>query len=485
MPRHVRGGTLRWLSRFPGFDIGRRRCRFWGRLTEPVAWRAVGLRGSAGSRQQCQSAENWDPHKVHGPNLQPGSSTTLRFGDTGRTAPAVPKVTIKSGHVRPIWAGHPWVYAQAIECVQGGAAPGDVVDVVDPQGKWLGRGLYSPGTAIPVRICTRVQTQDLNQMLFEQRIVDAIRRRRALGLPSERTNAFRVINGEGDDFPGLVVDKYGDIAVIQISTIGVKLRETPILDTLQRHLSPRCIVDRTSARQARTERFTANRGIVRGEHDVRELDFSERGFEYAIPLELGQKTGFYLDQRTLRGRVEQLSQGRSVLDVFSYVGPFALAAARGGAGRVTAVDSNPLALEIAAQAAAHNGLSGRIDFVHDDAFEALKRAGRTEKYDLVICDPPKLAPSKAASMQALKYMRGIAATSCRAVSNGGALVLCSCSAALGLNELTRALALGARDVNVAARVLERWHQGPDHPVIAAFPEGSYLCAVIAEISTVV
>ena len=397
----------------------------------------------------------------------------------------MPKVTIKSGHVRPIWAGHPWVYAQAIDCVQGGAGPGDAIDVVDPQGKWLGRGLYSPDTAIPVRIYTRVQTQDINQMLFEQRIATAIRRRRALGLPSERTNAFRVINGEGDDFPGLVVDTYGDIAVIQISTIGVKLREAAILDALERHLTPRGIVDRTSERLARAERFTAKRGVVRGERDVRELEFSERAFEYAIPLELGQKTGFYLDQRTLRGRIEQLSQGRSVLDVFSYVGPFALAAARGGARRVIAIDSNPLALEIAAQAAARNGLTERIEYVHDDAFEALKRSGRSEKHDLVICDPPKLAPSKAASMQALKYMRSIAATSCRAVTNGGALVLCSCSAALGLNELTRALALGARDVNVAARVLERWHQGPDHPVIAAFPEGSYLCAVIAEISAMV
>jgi len=408
----------------------------------------------------------------------------LRALSAGRTAAAVAQVTIKAGHVRPIWAGHPWVYAQAVERVQGGAAPGDVVDVLDPQGKWLGRGLYSPNTAIPVRIYTRVQSQDLSLALLEQRIAAAVKRRQVCGLPSQRTNAFRVVNGEGDDFPGLVVDKYGDTVVVQISTLGVKLRDPGILDAIERQLRPRCILDRTSERTARGEHFTVKRGIVRGAQDLRELEFSERGFQYAIPLDLGQKTGYYLDQRSLRGRIEQLAQGRSVLDVFSYVGPFTLAALRGGATRVTAVDSNPLAMEVAAQVAARNGFAGRIVYQHDDAFEALNRAGRSGDYDLVICDPPKIAPSKSASMQALKYMRSIAAASCRAVAHRGQLVLCSCSAALGLGDLTRSLALGARDVNATARVLERWYQGPDHPVNAAFPEGLYLSAVIAEIGAV-
>ena len=291
-----------------------------------------------------------------------------------------------------------------------------------------------------------------------------------------------MINGEGDDLPGLIVDKYGDTVAVQISTIGIKLREAAILDALDRHLKPSAIVDRSSERLARAERFVTQQGVIRGQGDLAELVFFERAFEYRIPLTLGQKTGFYLDQRTLRGRVEQLSNGRTAFDVFSYVGPFALAAARGGAEHVTAVDSNPLALETGAQIASVNGLAERIHFVHDDAFEALKRAGRSGRFNLVICDPPKIAPSKSSSVQALKYMRSVAACCCCAVNQSGLLVLCSCSAAVGLSELTRALALGAKDVNVAARVLERWHQGPDHPVVAAFPEGSYLCAVVAEIT---
>lgn len=375
------------------------------------------------------------------------------------------------------------MYAQAVDRVQGGAAPGDVVEVLDPQGKWLGRGLYSPDTAIPVRIFTRIPSQELSLALLEQRIVAAVKRRQAWGLPSQRTDAFRVVNGEGDDFPGLVVDKYRDVVAVQISSLGLKLREEAILDAIERQLRPRSIIDRTSERMARAEHFTARRGIVRGQADLRELEFRERGFEYAVPLELGQKTGYYLDQRPLRGRIEQMAQGRSVLDVFSYVGPFSLAAARGGARRVTAVDSNPVALEVAARAAALNGLAERITYEHGDAFEALKRAGRSCDYDLVVCDPPKVAPSKSASLQALKYMRSIAAAGCRAVAHEGLLVLCSCSAAVGLAELTRSLALGARDVNASARVLERWQQGSDHPVNAAFPEGLYLCAIIAEVTT--
>lgn len=416
----------------------------------------------------------------------PVSSTAhwLRSSPTRRTPRTLATVVIKPGHVRPIWAGHPWVYAQAIHRIQGGATPGEVIDVADPQGKWIGRGLYSPSTAIPVRIYTRAPQQELNPAFFAQRIAQAIARRRTLGLPCDGTNAYRVINGEGDDFPGLIVDQYGSSVVIQISTKGIKLRESIILDAIEQQLRPECIINRTSERLARAENFASDRGVIRGAPQGQELRFVERALQYAIPLELGQKTGYYLDQRMLRGRIEQLAAGRSVLDVFSYVGPFALAAARAGATRVTAVDSNPAVLEVAAQAAAKNKLTERITYEHDDAFEALKRAGRTGGYEIVICDPPKVAPSKSASVQALKYMRSMAAVASRAVTQGGLLVLCSCSAAVGLDDMTRALALGARDVNLSARVLERWYQGPDHPVHAAFPEGLYLSAIIAEISTI-
>ncbi len=396
----------------------------------------------------------------------------------------MPKVTIKAGHVRPLWAGHPWVYAQAIDHIEGGATPGDEVDVVDPRGQWLGRGLYSPETAIPVRLFTRSKDTTFNKALLEQRLRAALRRREALGLPSERTNAFRWVNGEGDDIPGLIIDNFGDTAVVQLTTVGIKRREQMVFDCIESITHPNCIIDRSSQRLAQTEKITSARGVVRGSTEGTSLSFRERGFEFAIPYELSQKTGYYLDQRSLRGRIEQMARGRSVLDVCCYVGSFALGAARGEATKVTGIDSSLPALEVAAQSAARNGLSSKIAFEHSDAFEGLKHAGRTGGFDIVVCDPPKLAPSRTSRDRAQPYMRQMAAAGCQAVTPGGYLVLCSCSAAIGLPELTRALALGARDVNVVSRVLERWFQGPDHPVLAPFPEGLYLSAVIAEVSPI-
>ena len=390
-------------------------------------------------------------------------------------------VVIKAGHVQPVWAGHPWVFAQAIERIEGGAMPGDEILVRDARGNTLGRGLYSPGSAIPVRLFTRDANTPLDGALFGQRIERAIARRAALGLPSPATNAVRLVHAEGDDLPGLVVDLLGDVVAIQLGTIGLKRREGMILDHLTRLLKPRAIIDRTPLTHAKTEGFTPTHGVVRGDSSLTAFRFSERGLKFEIPFTLGHKTGFYVDQRPLRARIEELSHGRRVLDTYSFVGAVALSAARGGAREVHAVDASALALEVAAECAVLNDLGGRVQFERGDAVEILNQAGRKGGYDLVICDPPKLAPSRAAKLRALQSMRKMAASGCRATKPGGLLVVCSCSAAIGMNELTRAVALGARDIGAHALVLERFFQGPDHPVPAAFPEGLYLCSLLVEV----
>jgi 23S rRNA (cytosine1962-C5)-methyltransferase len=389
-------------------------------------------------------------------------------------------VYLRAGHVQPVWAGHPWVFAQAVERVEGGVGPGDDVEVKDARGNSLGRGLYSPGSAIPVRLYTRSGDRKIDDSLFEERIARAIEQRRLLGLPSADTDAVRLVHAEGDDLPGLIVDRFGEVISLQIGTIGVKRREAAILRALSQ-LSPAAVVDRTPERTARAEGFEASRGVIRGDPELKELSFVERGLRFRIPLELGQKTGFYLDQRPLRARVEALSKGRRVLDAYSYVGACAMSAARGGAESVEAVDTSALAIEVGAECAVLNQLNDRVHFECAEASEALAHAGRKGGMDLVICDPPKLAPNRAARGRALDAMRKLAGHGSRATKPGGLLVICSCSAAVGLNELTRALALGARDVGARATVLERLTQGSDHPVPAAFPEGLYLSSVIARI----
>jgi 23S rRNA (cytosine1962-C5)-methyltransferase len=389
-------------------------------------------------------------------------------------------VTLKPGHVQPVWAGHPWVYAQAAARVEGGAVAGDEVDVLDPEGRFLGRGLYSPRSAILVRLYSRSPATAFDAQLLEERLRAALARRQALFVPSEETTGYRLVNGEGDDLPGLIVDRYDSTLAVQLNTIGLKLREALILDVLGRVTGARSMVDRSSRAAGDLEGFSSTHGLLRGDSRTT-LDFRERGLFYQIPCELTQKTGYYFDQRPLRARIEQLARGRRVLDAYCYVGSSAMSAARGGAQEVVAVDSNAMALQVGAECAQLNGLAGAIRYERASTSEVLKTAGRQGGYDLVLCDPPKLAPTRTAKQRALGAMRRLAAAASRATAPGGLLALSSCSAAISLRELTRALALGARDVGLRPVVLERLFQGPDHPVPAAFAEGLYLITLLAEI----
>lgn len=258
----------------------------------------------------------------------------------------------------------------------------------------------------------------------------------------------------------------------------MKLREHLVLEALSIECKPRAIVDRTPAFPAKAEGFVPSSGVVRGA-DIDALEFRERGLAYRIPLDTAQKTGFFFDQRVLRARIEQLAHGKRVLDAYSYVGAFAMAAARGGASEVRAIDESAPALEIGAECARMNGLGERITWERGDARRVLAQAGSI--YDIVVVDPPRLAPSRAARENALVAYTRLAELGCRATRPGGILVFCSCSAAVDLTALTRALATGALRANVQALTIERHFQGVDHPVSAAFPEGLYLKALVARI----
>lgn len=407
-------------------------------------------------------------------------ATFERYGAPPLMAPAsIARLILKPGRVQPVWAGHPWVFAQAVATVDGAPAPGDEVVVCDPRGEPLGRGLYSPSSAIVARLFSRDPGAALDPAFFEGRIRRALGRRTAQGLPDGATTGFRAIHAEGDGLPGLVVDVLGDVLSVQWGTVGLARRAESLLDVLERTFQPRAIVDRSSQKIAQQEGFEARAGVRRGDRAVNGFTFVERGLTYDVPLALAQKTGYYFDQRPLRARVEELSRGRRVLDTYCYVGSIALSAARGGASEVVAVDTSAPALEVAAQVARANGLGDRVRYVKADASAELERA--EERFDLVICDPPKLAPNRHAVERAIQSMRRLSASACRALNEGGLLVLCSCSAALGHGELARALALGARDARREAVVLERLFQGADHPVPAAFPEGLYLSSIIAEV----
>ncbi len=387
-------------------------------------------------------------------------------------------VRLKAGHVQPVWAGHPWVYAQAVDWIEGGATAGDEVTVFDPKQNLLGRGFYSPGSAIPVRLLVRDGTTPLDGAFFRAQIDRAVALRALIGLPTDDTTGYRLVHAEGDGLPGLIVDRFGDVLSVQFSTFGIKAREGLVFEALQEALAPRAIVDRTANGVAASEGFLPTRGVVRGE-EVPALEFRERGLAFRIPMEIGQKTGFYFDQRPLRARVEHISRGKRVLDAYSFVGAFAMAAARGGASKVVAVDESAIALEVGAECARMNALDGHIEFVKHDARKVLAEAKGV--YDVVVVDPPRLAPTRGSRDNALIAYSKLAELACHAVAPGGVLVYCSCSAAVDLFALARALATGARRANVSATIFERGFQGADHPAPASFPEGVYLKWVMARI----
>ena len=212
----------------------------------------------------------------------------------------MPSVVLKPGHVQPVWAGHPWVYAQAVARVEGGATAGDEVVVLDPRGNFLGRGFYSPASAIVVRIATRNPKTRLDAAWLRLRLSRAHELRHEIGLPSARTNGFRLVHAEGDQIPGLVVDRFDDVATVQLTTIGMQLRRAMVIDAVQGVFGVRAIVDRTPSTHAK-KGFLPEPGVIRGPSDLSTYRFMERGFAYEIPLEIGQKTGFYFDQRPLCG----------------------------------------------------------------------------------------------------------------------------------------------------------------------------------------
>jgi 23S rRNA (cytosine1962-C5)-methyltransferase len=391
-----------------------------------------------------------------------------------------PRLVLQPGHVKPLWSGHPWVYAQAVARLEGDPAAGDVIEVVDPEGRFLGRGFHSPGSAIPVRLVTRRADEPLDAALLARRIgAAAARRLRLLALPSAATDGFRLVHAEGDDLPGLVVDRYGDTACVQLLTVGMKQREEAIFDAVAALAGISRVVEIGGGEGQRREGIAAVTRTVRGDQ-VAELRFRERGFALRVPLALAQKTGYYFDQRENRARVEELARERRVLDACTYLGGFALAAARGGASSVVAVDRSAAVLAAAAGLAEANGLGERIAWREGDVRRDLGAwADAGERYDLVVLDPPKLAPTTRHLERARPAYEGMNAAALRLLAPGGVLVTCSCSAAMGPEDLLRVVAIAARRVGRRATVLSLGGQAPDHPTPVAFPEGRYLtCAFL-------
>jgi 23S rRNA (cytosine1962-C5)-methyltransferase len=382
--------------------------------------------------------------------------------------------TLKPGTVQPVWLGHPWVFRQAIADLEGAPGPGDPVEVRDPRGTFLGRGFWSPKSAIPIRMVCRRPDEALDGAAIERRVENAVALRRQLGFPAPGDDGFRAVNAEGDSLPGLRVDVFGRTAVLQITTWGLERQRDRAVAALCRVLPVETVLELRDLRGRRDEGLPREPAleVLRGPERTT-LAFAERGLTYELELSLAQKTGFYFDQRDNRRRLEELAAGARVLDLYTYAGAFALAAARGGAREVEAVDRSGPALAVGGRAAARHGLDVR--FSRADIKRLLPElAARGERYDIVVLDPPKLAPTRRHLQRAEGAYRRLNAAALKLVADGGLLLTCSCSAALRPDHFTRLLARAGRDAQRQVTLLAIGEQAMDHPVPVAFPEGRYL-----------
>jgi 23S rRNA (cytosine1962-C5)-methyltransferase len=388
------------------------------------------------------------------------------------------RVTLRRGRAKPLWFGHPWIYSEAIAQTEGEPAPGSEVAVHDHEGRFVGRGLISPQSQIRVRLFTR-RDEPLDDAFFARRIASAAALRRQLGLPDAATDAYRLINSEGDGLPGLTVDAYGDALVVQFGTIGMWTRQGALVDALAAELKPRTIYASAGSSFAAIEGFAVAPQVLRGEERAT-VTCREHGVVQEVAPLQAQKTGLFLDQRENRARLATLCRDARVLDVYTYHGGFALAALKGGAAQVTAVDISPRALEQAQANARLNGFT-ELKTVEADAFRYLE-AAPPRAVDVCVIDPPKFARARKDLEAALKGYRRLNALALGVVAAGGLLVTCSCSQQVDAEAFERVLAGSAQDARRRLQILEVRSMGADHPLPPGFPEGRYLKCVFARVT---
>ncbi len=392
----------------------------------------------------------------------------------------IPILKLKKNEERRIRGGHLWVYSNEIDTQ---ASPfdqfkaGDLVDLVTHNGKSLGIAYVNPGSLICARLLSRDPNHPPDQSLFVHRIKVALSlRERFFDKPF-----YRLVFGESDFLPGLVVDRYGDILVVQITTVGMERMKQEIVAALEKVLRPSGILLRNDSAARDREGLDSYVDVISGE--VPEIVLLEdSGVQYQAPLMSGQKTGWFYDQRMNRELLSHFVKGQRVLDVFSYVGAWGVKAAVAGASEVVCVDSSASALEFVGMNAELNNVADKMSGIQGDAFKALKELrDEREKFDVIIVDPPAFIKRKKDFKEGREAYRRINQMAMQLLSKDGLLISGSCSHHMPRQELQNAMLKAARHLDRNMQVLIQGYQGPDHPVHPAIPETEYLKAIFARI----
>ena len=384
-------------------------------------------------------------------------------------------VTLRKTRETRVRGGHPWIYASEIEKVEGAFENGDIVDVQDFRGKFIGRGFYNPQSQISLRILTR-NDEPCDRAFFARRIQEAWDYRKLVCDPE----SCRLIYSESDFLPGLVVDKYADILVLQSLSLGIDRIKDMIADLLMEIVKPAGIWERSDVPVRRLEGMEQTTGLLRGE--VPDLvEMKENGIIFGVDVKNGQKTGFFLDQKENRAAIKPYCKDAKVLDCFCHNGSFSLHAASFGAKEVLGVDISEEALVVARENAKRNNLTN-VRFEAHNCFDLLRElTDANEKFDVVILDPPAFTKNKAALQSALRGYKEINLRGLKLVRPGGFLITCSCSQHVLTDMFQDMINQAARDAKKRIRLVEYRTQGLDHPLLPQSIETKYLKTMILQV----
>ena len=391
------------------------------------------------------------------------------------------KLILRPGREKALKRRHPWIFSGAVARVEGEPASGDSVEVWSSAGEFLAVAAYSPHSQIRARVWdwhNRVIDGDF----FRERIARALNQRAGL-LAESAANAVRFVHGESDGLPGIVADGYGDTVVLQLTSAGAERWREEIADALQQATGAVRVWERSDADVRELEGLAPRCGPLRGTPPPQTIVVREHGLEFQVGLESGHKTGFYLDQRDNRRALRAIAAGCDVLDCFAYTGGFTINALAAGACAVTAVESSGAALELARANAELNGLPA-AEWIEGDVFQRLRQfRDQSRKFDLIVLDPPKFAPTAAHAERASRAYKDINLLAFKLLKPGGALMTFSCSGGVSADLFHKIVAGAALDAGIGARI-EGWlHAAPDHPVALNFPEGEYLKGLLCRLCT--
>jgi 23S rRNA (cytosine1962-C5)-methyltransferase len=386
---------------------------------------------------------------------------------------------LKAGREKSLKQRHPWIFSGAVDRVDGGPVMGETVDVLSSQGEWLGRAAYSPQSNIRARVWTFDPNEMVDAGFIRRRIEQALALRRA-AVPEGETDAMRLIHGESDGLPGIIVDRYADWLVLQCLTAGADVWKDTVVAALVELTGIQQVYERSDVDVRRLEGLSERSGLLRGTALPQWVTITENGMQFGVDLAHGQKTGFYLDQRRNRQRMGQLTRGRQVLNCFCYTGAFSVYALAGGASEVLSIDSSADALLAGQENIRRNQLpEDRATWLEGDVFTLLRKLrDQGRSFDAIVLDPPKFAPTAIQAEQAARGYKDINLLAFKLLRPGGLLFTFSCSGGISADLFQKIVAGAALDARADARLVEHLAQGVDHPVALNFPEGTYLKGLV-------